>query len=107
MDDITDKTNGIELKTRGDLKIACNNGDYIVIVKRPRTKSRIHVGKCPHVIFMHFLDTDINMDNKLGCGRQKQKYFAFKNREDALKFMPFYTKTSRIYCPTCIKEVNR
>ena len=93
---------GIQLKTRNDLRKARDRSKYILIIKRPQSKSRIHKGTCRSVSFAHILDIK-EADAKLGLGKAKQQYFAFTSLEDAIKNYPSHVRHINPYCPICIE----
>ena len=94
---------GVLLKTRNDLRKARKDGKYLLIIKRPQSKSRIHKGDCRSVAFAHILDYG-ETDAKLGMGKAKQQYFAFDNLEDANDAYPAHVRPIDPHCHICIKK---
>ena len=92
-----------QLKTLNDLKNACNDNKYILIIKRPQSKSRIHKGRCSSITFSHLFDF-ITIDRKLGMGKAKQRYFAFDTFEEVKNAYPTHVRPIDPYCRICIKE---
>ena len=97
---------GIKLETSNDLKKACDNNKYILILKRPQSKSRIHVGTCRLLVFWHLLDYNDTTNRKLGTGKAKQQYFRFDSLEDAKNEYPAHVRMIDPCCQFCIKKTD-
>ena len=98
---ISDETNGKILETRDDLRKACDRGKYILVIKRPQSKSRIHHGKCRLLVQEHILDYSLP-DLKIGTGKAKQQYFAFDSLKDAKNAYPTHVRIIDPCCKSCI-----
>ena len=96
---------GIKLKTWNDLNKASSNDKYILILKRPQSKSRIHKGKCKKLISLHLLGYEIE-DHVLGTGNARQQYFSFDNLEDAKNEYPARLSITNARCKFCGKKTD-
>lgn len=95
---------GVELKMGHDLQQACHDGKYILIVKRPKSKSRIHTGKCRLLELWHNNPDYIAVNHKLGTGKAKQKYYMFDSLKEAKNEYPARVRVIDPFCQFCIKE---
>ena len=69
-----------ELKTNKTLTITCKSEGYVLIKKRPMSKSRIHSASC-YLLHLQFHMSDIK---ELGNSKAKQQYY-FSKSIDKLK----------------------